>query len=134
MTAQFRMSVALVLAAFLAGCASPPPAEAPSAVVTSPRMKLLAADRVNAVTVGKSTRADVLAALGETLVISFDNGYEVWVYRFASDAPVKGALTQRLVRRGPEKLAAEQSAEFVILFSPSGVVAKTRIRPAPESS
>ena len=59
-----------------------------------------------AVTIGKSTKADVMAALGETLVISFDTGYEVWVYR----------------------LAENRRAEFVILFEPSGVVAKTRTK------
>jgi hypothetical protein len=79
--------------------------------VTSLRKKVVPADRVkDAVAIGKSTRADVIAALGETLVISFDTGYEVWVYRLAN-AP---------------------TAEFVILFAPSGLVAKTRIRPAPQ--
>jgi hypothetical protein len=101
--------------------------------VTSPRSTLLPAHRVSAVAIGQSTRADVLAALGKTLVISFDNGYEVWVYRLASDTPLKETLAQRLTRRGSDKAAAEQSAEFVILFDPSGLVAKTRVRPAPEA-
>ena len=63
---------------------------------------------------GKSTKADVLAALGKTTAISFDSGYEIWVYH------VKEAA-----RRDA------RPAEFVVLFDPSGVLAKTRTRPAP---
>jgi hypothetical protein len=107
-----RMAFAIACAAIAAGCAMQA-STTPSAVVTSPRAKIVATQRVkDAVVIGESTKADVVAALGETLVIRFDNAYEVWVYRLAED------------RRG----------EFVILFEPSGVVAKTRIRPAPQRS
>jgi L-ascorbate metabolism protein UlaG (beta-lactamase superfamily) len=83
------------------------PSTTPSAVVTTPRTKVIPAQRLkDAIAIGNSTRADVISSLGETLVISFDTGYEVWVYRLAED------------RRG----------EFVVLFAPSGVVAKTRMR------
>ena len=64
------------------------------------------------VIVGKSSKADVMAALGAATVITFDSGYEVWVYRAKSREP------------------AEAKAEFVILFSPDGVVSKSRLRPA----
>ena len=67
------------------------------------------------VTIGKSTKSDVLAALGKTTVVSFDSGFEVWVYQIKDETPVAG------------------KTEFVVLFAPSGVVAKTRIRPAPPS-
>jgi hypothetical protein len=101
-----RIGVALACGAVVGACAIQP-STTPSAVVTSPRAKVVAAPEVkDAVAIGKSTKADVTAALGETLVIRFDNGYEVWVYRLVED------------RRG----------EFVILFEPDGVVAKTRIR------
>jgi len=105
MTLPLRIAVALALAACIAGCAAPG-SEVPSAIVTTPRAKVIAAERSNAVVTGRSTRADVLAALGETLVINFDTGYEVWVYR----------------------LARTRDGEFVVLFTPSGVVAKTRVR------
>lgn len=109
MTMRFHIGLALALVACCAGCASLP-STTPSAVVTPLRKKVIAADRVkNAAAIGRSTKADVAAALGETLVISFDTGYEVWVYRLGN-AP---------------------HAEFVILFEPSGRVAKTRMRPAP---
>lgn len=65
----------------------------------------------DAIITGKSTKADVLAALGKTKVVSFDSGFEVWVYQY--DRGMRG------------------TNEFVVLFAPSGIVAKTRIRPAP---
>ena len=66
----------------------------------------------DSITIGKSSKADVMAALGTATVINFDSGYEVWVYGAKSREP------------------AETKAEFVILFSPDGVVKKTRLRPA----
>ena len=45
-------------------------------------------------------------------MVKFDSGFEVWVYR----------------NKSPETKAAP--GEFVILFAPSGVVKKTRLRPA----
>jgi hypothetical protein len=60
---------------------------------------------------GTSSKADVAAALGPATVVRFDSRYEVWVYR-----------------EKPPKSTAP-GAEFVILFAPSGIVQKTRIRP-----
>ena len=56
-----------------------------------------------AISVGKSTKADVRAALGEAVVVDFDTGYAVWVYR------------------------ERPSKELVLLFDPSGTLKKTRI-------
>ena len=50
-----------------------------------------------------NTKAQVRAALGTTNEVAFDSGYEVWAYRQA-----------------PE--------ELVLLFDPSGVLTKTRLR------
>jgi hypothetical protein len=69
-------------------------------------------DATDAVLVGKSTKADVIAALGEATVLRFDSGFEVWAYQF-----------------GPQKRPFAKT-EFVVLFAPSGIVAKTRLRPA----
>ena len=100
---------AAVALALPMGCATDAPTT-PSAVVTTARKKAVATERMrDGIEVGRSTRADVAARLGETLAISFDNGYEIWVYR----------------------LASARDAELVILFDPSGVVAKTRLRPSP---
>ena len=97
---------------WLAGCAAPglfgggndaPP-------FSNPTLSMQSAS--DSITTGKSSKADVLAALGAATVINFDSGNEVWVYRAKSREP------------------AEAKAEFVILFSPDGVVKKTRLRPA----
>lgn len=65
----------------------------------------------DSIVVSKSSKADVMALLGAATVITFDSGYEVWVYRAKSREPAKAR------------------AEFVILFSPEGVVKRTRLRP-----
>ena len=65
----------------------------------------------SALAVGKSTKADVRAALGEATVVDFASGYEVWVYR----------------ERAQEKEPAPK-AELVLLFTPSGILTRTRVR------
>lgn len=67
---------------------------------------------VGTITPGTSRKSDVLAALGPATVVTFDSRYEVWVYR---DKPARAAVPGN---------------EFVILFTPDGVVKKTRTRPA----
>ncbi len=61
---------------------------------------------------GTTSQAEALATLGPATEIHFDSGYAVWVYR----APSAGPQADR--------------AELVILFAPSGIVKKTRLRPA----
>ena len=99
------MKAILAATALLAGCAllQPPPKPSPPG--------FSAAAAANAVVIGKSTKADVLAALGEAVVVDFPSGYEVWVYR----------------ERRQEKSAAP-APELVLLFEPSGLLAKTRVR------
>ena len=129
MMALLRSLVALALAACIVGCATPTASTVPSAVVTPLRIKVIPADRArDAIAVGRSTRADVTAALGETLAITFDSGFEVWVYRLAGHMSGKERDGWRSARGRGEEL---RMGEFVVLFAPSGVVAKTRIRPAP---
>jgi hypothetical protein len=104
-------SLSFAASACIGGCAllQPPPqkAEAP----LRPGEVLSANAAVDAVTIGKSTKADVRVALGEAVVIDFDSGYEVWVYR------------ERLREK-----ATPPTTEFVLLFAPSGILTKTRIR------
>lgn len=64
------------------------------------------------IVVGMTTQAEAMAALGPATEIRFDSGYAVWVYR------------ARAAKSDADR------AEFVILFAPSGVVKKTRLRPA----
>jgi hypothetical protein len=62
---------------------------------------------------GTSTKADVAAALGPGTVVKFDSGYEVWVYRAKAYKPA---------------VDAPGTNELLVLFAPSGIVKKTRIR------
>lgn len=94
---------------WLGGCAGPgglfengkPPFRDPALAVAAAKERVVA---------GQSRKADVMAALGPASVVRFDSGYEVWAYRAKAE-------------RG---LSAE---ELVILFEPSGVVKKARVRP-----
>ena len=100
---------ALLMLALLAGCAltEPRPAERP----LGPGEILSAQAADNALSVGTSTKADVRAAFGEATVVDFASGYDVWVYRERQDP--KGAT---------------RPGELVLLFEPSGVLSKTRVR------
>jgi hypothetical protein len=95
-------SVVLVVL-LVAGCAvRPPPPQA-----AGPRP----AEMLSALSVGKHTKAQVRAALGEAVIVDFASGYEVWVYR----------------ERLPEK-SAVPAGELVLLFDPAGILAKARVR------
>ena len=61
---------------------------------------------------GETGKAEVRAALGEAIAIDFDSGYEVWVYR----------------DRLPDPSPPPARSELVLLFTPSGLLAKSRIR------
>ena len=98
---------------WLAGCAGPfgfPGAGGAASAFRDPGLSMQAASE--AVVIGQSSQHDVMAALGPGTVVRFDSSYEVWVYR------------KNPLRSEPA------NAEFVILFAPSGIVKKTRIRPA----
>ncbi len=95
--------VPLMLALFLAACATPP---------APPGTQADAARLAQSVVPGQATRASVLAALGPTRSIAFDSGYEVWLYQ---------------IPLGPGSFA-----EYAVLFDPSGTVRKARRRdPSP---
>jgi hypothetical protein len=67
---------------------------------------------MEAIEIGKSRKGDVAAQLGGAIVIAFDSGYEVWVYRWSgADRTPQGAT------------------ELVLLFDPSGLATKRRLRP-----
>jgi hypothetical protein len=106
-----RASLALCASACIGACAflQPPPKKLDAPL--RPGEILSAQAAADAVTIGKSTKADVRAALGDAVMIDFESGYEVWVYR------------ERLREK-----ATPPPTEFVLLFAPSEVLAKTRIR------
>lgn len=63
------------------------------------------ADAANDALLAGNSKAQVQRTYGSAKTIRFDTGYEVWAYRYGS-------------------------TEFTVLFSPSGVVSNTRLRPA----
>jgi hypothetical protein len=65
------------------------------------------------IALGQSGKADVAAGLGTAIVIEFDSGYAIWVYRWAG----AGNPTPRA------------ATELVLLFDPTGLVTKLRLRP-----
>ena len=110
-TTLIRNGFAFACCLLLAACAGPgffnAGSDAPP--FSNPALSMQSAN--DSIIIGKSSKADVMTALGAATVINFDSGFEVWVYRAKS--------------RGP----AEAKAEFVILFAPDGIVKKTRLRP-----
>ena len=122
----FRASVVCAFCACVTGCAVTGTSSVTTATAT-PATAISTDNARNAVTIGKSTKADVIAALGKTTVVSFDSGFEVWVYHIMGDTPVKVSWWERT----DATKKARGKTEFVVLFAPSGTVTKTRIRPAP---
>lgn len=66
---------------------------------------------------GKTTKADVSAAMGKSHRVLFRSGYEVWLYVFE--------------KKITERMSFEDDTELVILFDPAGVVKKLRVRKSP---
>jgi hypothetical protein len=105
--------LACLAAAGCAGTGSPhePPDGAGSADTPDGR-RIAPQAAMASISVGRSTKADVSAVLGKAIVVSFDSGYDVWVYRWpGSDGTTRAAT------------------ELVVLFAPSGIATKARLRP-----
>ena len=100
----------------VAGCAGTgrvEPAPQGAGSVRTPAGQTLAPPAaMDSIAVGKSTRAEIAAALGPAVVVPFDSGYEVWLYRWAGADRTPRAAT-----------------ELVVLFAPSGLATKVRLRP-----
>jgi len=96
-----RLHACLIGALLLAGCATQAP----------PPGTVVAADRFGQLVVpGRTTRAELLAAFGPTRSVSFDSGYEAWLYSAGA--------------------AGGRSEELVLLLDRDGIVRKVRRRPA----
>jgi hypothetical protein len=114
--ARLRATLLAAICALATGCAqmaAPPLAEGGPGVVQPQVIALPAAH--SSIVIGKSTKVDVMAALGQPTKIPFDSGFEVWVYRWP----------------GAQK-THRSATELVILFEPTGMVKKTRVRPGYE--
>lgn len=130
MTTPVRAGVVYAICVCVAGCAGLGLSSLTTTTAAPDRARISASDAENAIALGKSTKADVTAALGKTQVIRFDSGFEVWIYQFKDDTPAKTSSANRSERTGSENAVPGEN-EFVVLFAPSGVVAKTRIRSMP---
>ena len=100
------MALAAVITLTLAGCAglstsTAPPFRDPTLTMSNAQTLIVA---------GQSKRGDVAAALGPATIIAFHSGFEVWAYRTATAG------------------ADSNPTELVILFDPTGIVRKTRVR------
>ena len=101
---------ALLLAfAFLGGCALHPPKPAERPLGPGEVRSAVAAEDL--FEINRSTKADVRSALGPATAVDFASGYEVWVYR-----------------QPPREKPPAPGAELVLLFDPSGILSKTRVR------
>lgn len=100
------MRALVAVCALLVSCST----TRPEAVPLGPAEVRATKAAADALAVGRSTKADVRAALGEAVVVDFATGYEVWVYK---ERP-----------RGK----APAPTELVLLFDRSGILTKTRIR------
>ena len=104
----------LAVCLVLAGCASPlDEKESRNALPEFRTAGMSMQGAKEAIVPGTSTKADVAAALGPGTIVKFDSGYEVWVYRAKAYKPA---------------VDAPGTNELVVLFAPSGIVKKTRIR------
>jgi hypothetical protein len=94
------ISTILAAALILTGCVTGAPEPG----------KIVAEDRFSQLVVpGRTSRAELLAAFGPTQTISFDSGYETWLYE--ADA------------------GAGRHTELVLLLDRAGIVQKMRRRP-----
>jgi hypothetical protein len=92
----FSLPLTLSLALALGGCATSAPTP-PGNVAPLPR--------IAQVQTGVTTKAQLLALLGPTTSIRFDNGVEVWRYMLPT---------------------AQGQGEYVVVLDPRGVVVKAR--------
>jgi hypothetical protein len=115
-------ALALLAALAAAGCAGPRAGARTGDEVRTlrdPEMSLAQASAL--VRPGHSTRVGVEAALGPAATVRFGSGHEVWVWR--SRVAASGSRQSSREKEPPR-------AEFIVLFSPSGIAQKTRIRQA----
>jgi hypothetical protein len=112
-TTTCRGIAALVLAAACAGCAS----TGNGAVTT-----LTQEHAARIIVIGKSTRADIENAFGNTTVTRFANGYELWLYQVGYSKAVDSVPYVNLLVS-----SADNKRELSILSDRNGVVKKYQL-------
>jgi hypothetical protein len=120
--------VFLIAAASTSACSSLP-ARPPA--MPQPASPAVVMDTVQ---LGTSTKAELAALLGKAHDSAlFDSGYEVWVYEFKPSAAEIGSANAAFARLVGNR-AMRGKTEVVVLFAPSGVATKMRLRPIPEEA
>src|SRR5450759_1698790 len=121
MKTRFHAGVAFALCACVAGCAVP--GASPVTTGAAAANAISARNAKDAITIGKSTKADVIAALGKTTVVSFDSGFEVWIYQIIGERvtgeTAAASWVERILHAGSENGTSRGKTEFVVLFAPS---------------
>jgi hypothetical protein len=92
---------------------------------TSPAANPAAIRARESISIGKSMKADVQAAVGKPKAVRFDNGFEVWAYRIIDQDKARAAAKAR--PKSAEEPVPE--TELVVLFDPSGTATKVRLGP-----
>ena len=97
-----KAMTACVLMALLGGCAQTGALreDAPGFIQSRGTTPQGARDTIN---IGRSTKAEVAAALGKATVIPFDSGYEVWVYRWRGAQATPGTWQVSMRRTARRK-------------------------------
>jgi hypothetical protein len=126
MSYAFCKLAGLAFAVSLSACSSMPSNTAGKPLPASPAVVM------DAVKPGTSTKDEVAAILGKARDRAvFDSGFEVWVYEFkptAAEIGSAGAAFSRLMGGR----AMRGKTEVVVLFAPSGIATKMRLRPIPD--
>src|SRR5512141_121532 len=116
MKSRFHAGAAFAFCACIAGCAIP--GVSPDATGTAAASAIAARNARDAVTIGKSTKADVIAAFGKTTVVSFDSGFEVWVYRIVgervtAETAARTSWVERILRAASETETTSGKTDYV---------------------
>ncbi len=125
MNRAFSRLLGLALAVAVSACSTLPARN----VAPQPKSPAVV---MGAVQLGISTKAELTAMLGKAHDSArFDSGYEVWVYEFKPTLAEAGSASAAFSRLLGER-AMRGKTEVVLLFAPSGVATKMRLRPIPE--
>ena len=129
MRPELRLLAVAVATTGLCACATQQPATTVAASNPSPLIATAVEMARAAESLRGRTRGEVIAARGPATIIPFDSGYEVWVYRYVEPAPRNPADKPDYAPAARQRAEGERPpSELVLLFAPSGVVAKVRVR------
>lgn len=95
--------------------------------VNKQKIKFLEPEDLVRIKPNVSTKEDIRKTLGDTRFVTFDSGYEVWIYQIETKNKIAVNWVDRIEHFGSGR-GTLGNDEIVILFDPSGTVTKFRIR------